>query len=613
MAVTNLGRVGVATRGPYDPTTQYDYLDLVTYPADKPTASYLAKGPTLGNPPTDSQYWQVQVDVGEIVEGVADATQRADAAAASANTAAGSATSASEAAGTAAQAANAAASEANAAAGKLSTLDLDVEMLDTDADPTGDVSQTETGTRFSIGIPRAPKGDKGDTGATGADGPPGQTGPPGPQGLKGDDGKTGPVGPPSNIDAVASRWSFAQQGNPIAIAPATGSAMRVTASEDCTVTHGADTYTLAAGVAQDITATQGVNALTASVGTLVVEYNRDSMDLLSQLAPAATATGNPAVLSGLIGDLPLEVTAACVARQDGVPTPEAPVAIEGTDSLIITRCGKNLIDIDDVMSNTGFAITRLKTGIRLTATGTGLGRTQMVIRAFMPQSDLIGKRATASVKLTTPGTLGMTISAYWSKANGGGSGASLFTITSTGSTVFTIPQSPDAEAYGSVTMRLQGTGVSEAGQYVDIENLQLELGESATAYEPYRGRTHAIALPESLWGLPGAEDEVDLSAGVVTRRTGEIPVYAGEEIPGDYKSSTGGLDTGAQVVYVLSEPVTEAITPVTIPSLDGTNVLTADAGDVMTAKGRLSGEGLLTRLAGMQAQITALQALVTGG
>ena len=49
--------------------------------------------------------------------------------------------------------------------------------------------------------------------------------------------------------------------------------------------------------------------------------------------------------------------------------------------------------------------------------------------------------------------------------------------------------------------------------------------------------------------------------GKLTRKIGRIESYNGEDVGDDWISSTGALDTGATVEYVLAEPIEEQYTP----------------------------------------------------
>ena len=112
-------------------------------------------------------------------------------------------------------------------------------------------------------------------------------------------------------------------------------------------------------------------------------------------------------------------------------------------------------------------------------------------------------------------------------------------------------------------------------------------------YEPYRSMGGGTIAPtEPLYGLPGAEDMVEVSVDgdvTVTRRTGYIASYNGESLPGRWTSShdvyaEGATPTtGAQVVYELAVPEMEVLTAISpiVPQPGQLNLAT-DA-DALTA------------------------------
>lgn len=75
-------------------------------------------------------------------------------------------------------------------------------------------------------------------------------------------------------------------------------------------------------------------------------------------------------------------------------------------------------------------------------------------------------------------------------------------ISNGGTYSFTIPES---KYYGIYLSIPTGTTVNETVHY------QLEYGSTATTYEPYRGDTYDISLPETVYG-----GELDLETGVLT-------------------------------------------------------------------------------------------------
>lgn len=96
---------------------------------------------------------------------------------------------------------------------------------------------------------------------------------------------------------------------------------------------------------------------------------------------------------------------------------------------------------------------------------------------------------------------------------------------------------------------------------------------TSRAYEPYKEvQVLTLPAPDGLPGIPverngnyidnGGQQYLVHVGGYIQeeqvgelKTTGYIESYAGEEISGEYLSSTGGLDMGASVIYALSEPI----------------------------------------------------------
>ena len=110
---------------------------------------------------------------------------------------------------------------------------------------------------------------------------------------------------------------------------------------------------------------------------------------------------------------------------------------------------------------------------------------------------------------------------------------------------YTIP--PEAENIRMLFRRSDDTAVTPA----DFSNIQLELGSTATEYEPYVGTT--VTLPVTLRSLPdGTKDELALSylrpstregwawySGEVTRRITEVTFDGSETWKGPYSYTSG--------------------------------------------------------------------------
>ena len=107
-----------------------------------------------------------------------------------------------------------------------------------------------------------------------------------------------------------------------------------------------------------------------------------------------------------------------------------------------------------------------------------------------------------------------------------------------------------------------------------IENIQIEIGSTATDYEQYNPlQTLVLATAGGVCGIPVASggnytdadgqmwicDEVNFGNGKHVQRVGRIDSYAGESVGDVWISSTGALSSGATVLYLLAEPVEQAL------------------------------------------------------
>ena len=247
--------------------------------------------------------------------------------------------------------------------------------------------------------------------------------------------------------------------------------------------------------------------------------------------------------------------------------------ISGRESVEVRACGKNLLQpVYTTQTINGVTFTVNDDG-SVTINGTATSRAQYSIT-----------RTTAS---RPQAFAGQTFTLF----NVEGADQSFYSYAmsveqdirlDSSSKTFTVTQ--DDTLYIAI-VALEGKTVNNVTIYP-----QLELGSVATAYEPYRSMGGGTVTPtEPLYGLPGAEDTVEASVDgdvTVTRRTGYIASYNGESLPGRWISShdvyaEGATPTtGAQVVYELAAPETEALTAISpiVPQPGQLNLATdADA------------------------------------
>lgn len=165
-------------------------------------------------------------------------------------------------------------------------------------------------------------------------------------------------------------------------------------------------------------------------------------------------------------------------------TEEAPMKseFEGDTSQESTT-GKNLFDKDYTYWNkANTTLTTLETGIRATLTG---GSTYRYGTVKIPNSDnLLGKTLTLNYVKSESGNNVGTIRVYAINNDGNTVGSAYNSSTPN---TFNMPSTypTGTTAFGMLFYsNLNGSNAS-VGDYVDYTNVQLELGETATSYEPY--------------------------------------------------------------------------------------------------------------------------------
>ena len=105
------------------------------------------------------------------------------------------------------------------------------------------------------------------------------------------------------------------------------------------------------------------------------------------------------------------------------------------------------------------------------------------------------------------------------------------------------------------------------GYNTEIDNTQLEIGTSSSDYDAYKEQSQLISLGNiELVQIGTHKDRIYKSNDkwYLEKKIEKIASYNGETITTDYISTTGGLDTGATVYYVLVTPTTIEITDTTL-------------------------------------------------
>lgn len=304
------------------------------------------------------------------------------------------------------------------------------------------------------------KGDKGDTGPIGPVGPQGAQGPQGPTGATGATGPQGETGP---------RGEQGPQGPKGDPGPAGADGKDGTQINDTTV--GSDAWS--------------------------------SKHIVDMLCPPLEETGNPVAYYPVSG-YPLGCKASWEPAQDGSgePSPENIRPIKGRDSVAVTRCGENLLNIAPFTKQTMQGISYeyvVNGGIHISGTALANAVSPMFSVWYLP-----------------PGK-------YYGLDSGKGIGSSIV-VQRNGKNVW---------------LSVKGTFVILAGDVIKFWCLSVNSGTTLdktvypyivpgttapTAYTPYIGQTATLTLPETIYG--GTVDAVSGSCEKAWNEIALINTYS---------------------------------------------------------------------------------------
>lgn len=304
------------------------------------------------------------------------------------------------------------------------------------------------------------KGDKGDTGPIGPVGPQGAQGPQGPTGATGATGPQGETGP---------RGEQGPQGPKGDPGPAGADGKDGTQINDTTV--GSDAWS--------------------------------SKHIVDMLCPPLEETGNPVACYPVSG-YPLGCKASWEPAQDGSgePSPENIRPIKGRDSVAVTRCGENLLNIAPFTKQTMQGISYeyvVNGGIHISGTALANAVSPMFSVWYLP-----------------PGK-------YYGLDSDKGIGSSIV-VQRNGKNVW---------------LSVKGTFVILAGDVIKFWCLSVNSGTTLdktvypyivpgttapTAYTPYIGQTATLTLPETIYG--GTVDAVSGSCEKAWNEIALINTYS---------------------------------------------------------------------------------------
>lgn len=445
-----------------------------------------------------------------------------------------------------------------------------------------------------------PQGPKGDTGATGATGPQGEQGPKGdtgatgPQGVQGETGPQGPIGPTPDLTI------------------GTVSTLPAGSDATATITGTPEEPVLNLGLPQGAKGEAG-------------EVSQAEFDALKQyvldMSPVTTVTA-PVVSVPDAAPLDAEdvlVNIEPVQAGSGDPSPDNVRPITGWTGAKVTRTGKNLAYAAETQIYHESQCTRVfaNGGLIITSAGGNYGRVGLAFPVKAGVQYTISLRAATNDRIIR---IGLSSETDWNNTYGvvAGYNEVSSTLKMFSKTITAVSDTLYLECYSG-----------PSGRILTIEDIQLELGSTATDYEPYQGDTYDITFPSAAGTVYGGA--LDLTKGKLTvdramwtkntstmdngenypgwRNAGVAAIlgtgiisyittvanigsiigintngsndilYLGRGDYGRTETEWKALAIDVQVVLPLAAPVTYTMTPQQIALLRGNNALWADTGD----------------------------------
>lgn len=253
----------------------------------------------------------------------------------------------------------------------------------------------------------------------------------------------------------------------------------------------------------------------------------------------------------------LEVDIEPIQEGTGDPSPDNIRPITGWTGAKVTKCGKNLFDMETSVS--GYINGNGNVIVKSDAEN----RTSDFIRV------IAGKTYTYSAFPSEKGI------GYWT-------GYSFYREKNLES----VSEQRRITEYGLIIPITIPEGINYlriGSRYLEKGKAQLELGSTATEYEPYHGSTYDLTFPSEAGTVYGGT--LDLVKGELVVDMAQIASYNSEALPGkwisdrDVYAAGTSPTTGAHVVYELATPITYQLTPQEISTVIGTNTIYADTGD----------------------------------
>ena len=306
--------------------------------------------------------------------------------------------------------------------------------------------------------------------------------------------------------------------------------------------------------------------------------------------PWTTFTGNPLEFSAPKAHALRSAVVEFEPKQDlsnGDPSPQNICPITGWTGVEIQRTGENLLNCSETTAeHSGVTATRQNDGCYLLS-GVATANAILTIVPYANLSEYKFFKPNETYILT-----GGLSSAVFLRFGVYGAGTDYSDIGN-GKTISFTEEQIRTKSYRLTIVVANGTDANGI-----VIKPQINLGSTASPYEPYSGTTYSLPFGQTVYG-----GTVDAVSGTATDDWENIASYNGETITEPWLSSmdkyvSGATPTtGAQVVYKKATGTPFSTTPVTVEAIKGHNIMWTD------------GSNLTVEAQGEATQLNALQSL----
>jgi len=275
-------------------------------------------------------------------------------------------------------------------------------------------------------------------------------------------------------------------------------------------------------------------------GEARVIRDRVTEEMACSAYPTETVTGDIVTISDGAENIPVKTLSVAVEPKQagsGDPSPTNIRPISGVDSVNVVRCGKNLYDASALRTYSSSGITATVNGGSISLSGTATAN------AFFSVYGITDKIGNYVLSLNNPES-NSGVHVVFRTSDGGYFGDTQISTINKTTTI------SNNQTYGVLLYVISGTTVSNF-----VVTPQLEIGSTATTYEPYTGDSHSISFPSTVYG-----GTLDVASGVMTVDRGMVTLNGSENYWSNPTAGTGYYQFIAWGSYLGASSSNTAIT-----------------------------------------------------